>query len=509
MRSTLLATAASLLVLPHRTTHGFHASPPLESYACATGLTYGDTARYTGIMSTLNTISFPSDAPKPPGSLKLWTDRIGRFHYAESWKSDTVTNVWDGEIGHERDQLPRTFVSRRTQNGVLGASEQVEQTGDSIVVTLNGKTTTERLARDVVRIPGLRSTPLIVLLAQCAASRPERELRTNQWGIVRVRELTSITLTSSSRSQPATLYLLSSESTGVLEIMWLHTQTNRLIALRGANGGMDLMPEGWESSLDQIVQAEVRAARPPDRPVGCANGVGPGGCEPHTLLISDACRDIPRRLKPRPPAGGIVTLRDSGYSVTSDGLGPYRSGSSNVRVSPVDVAAAFVLNGRTPGPLRTFNVNLDRPVPGDSGVTLGVIQADAAWPGPFMPDGSNYSVEIAFMWINSDTTEFTGDIPVGTTVRAGVGIGLDFYLNGVAHVLQTGAGAWGGFCSADGSAAHGDGTTTGTISHPTATSWVVDLPPGSVGRLWDISREVKGAVNRGLYYVSLHLTIQK
>jgi len=159
--------------------------------------------------------------------------------------------------------------------------------------------------------------------------------------------------------------------------------------------------------------------------------------------------------------------------------------------------------------MRSFNVDLHHPVAGDIGVPLGVIKAGDAWPGPFMPDGSSYGVEISFIWVNGDTTEFAGDIPVGATVRAGVGIGLDFYVNGVAHVLQTGPGAWGGFCSADGSAAHGDGTTTGTISHPTATSWVVDLPPGSVGRLWDISREVKGAVNRGLYYVSLHLTIQR
>lgn len=506
LRVLLLGGAVSLLIVWSPENDVFDPSSLQPIGACATGLSTGDTARFTGVMSRLGVVSFPSDAPKPPGSLKLWKGQDERFHFSQSWIVDTVVNGWDGDVGFGPDGLPHSFLVRSTRNGVVVDSELAEQVGESVTVTRNGRSTVERVDKGVLRFRTAGASPLRVLLLQCTVSRPAHELLT-QWALMRARRVSTITLTAEDRKQTAALYVVQSDS-GQEVVAWLQPQNGRLVAMRGANGDMDLIAEGWESSLDQIMQAEVKAARPAKFPEGCANGTGPGACEPHTLLISEACRDIPRRLKPRPTGGGIVTLSDSGYSVTSDGLGPYRAGVANVRVSPVDVGAAFVLGGLARGPMRSFSVDLNHPVDGDMGVPLGVIKADGAWHGPFMPAGTNYSIEISFGGGgNSDTTQFTGDIPVGATVRGG--IGLDLYVDGVAHVLQAGPGAWGGFCSADGSATYGDGTSMGTISHPTATSWVVDLPPGSVGRLFDIRREVKGAVNKGLYYMSLHLTIQK
>jgi hypothetical protein len=56
---------------------------------------------------------------------------------------------------------------------------------------------------------------------------------------------------------------------------------------------------------------------------------------------------------------------------------------------------------------------------------------------------------------------------------------------------------------------NGDGTTRATIHRVTATEWVVDLPPGSVGRLFDIHLSASNAINKGLYYVSLHYIVKQ
>jgi hypothetical protein len=216
-----------------------------------------------------------------------------------------------------------------------------------------------------------------------------------------------------------------------------------------------------------------------------------------------------KSMKPRPNHfGGTFTMTDSGYSVSSDGLGPYRSGSSNVRVLSGGVDGAFLLDGTSRGASRSFMVDLNNPVPGDIGIPLGMIKADGVWPGSFVPAGANYRLHIFFLYMNADSTEFTGDIPVGTTVPAST-IGLNFYVNGLHHVLQVGPFPWGGLCMAGGTAIYGQGTTVGTISRPTATTWIVDLPAGSVGRLFDNHREDKYAVNRGLYHVSLHFVLQQ
>jgi hypothetical protein len=39
--------------------------------------------------------------------------------------------------------------------------------------------------------------------------------------------------------------------------------------------------------------------------------------------------------------------------------------------------------------------------------------------------------------------------------------------------------------------------------------WVMDLPAGSVGRLFDLSSTTQYAVDKGLYYLRLHYEIGK
>lgn len=466
---------------------------------CNAGLAGADTARFVGLMAR-DPWEVETGPRRPPGSLRLWSGRDGGLHYSESWAFDTLTYIWDGDIEFSDDGLLGSVGARRSENGVVGTTEQVERVGDSVVVVRNGQRTAVRLDRDVFHVPALSSAPLIAALVQCAVSRAERGFRSDALGFVRVRELTTITLTSGTHSQPATLYLLGSDSYPQLGAVWLQSQSRRLIAIRGAEGVMDLVSEGWEGSLDQLVRAEVQASKPVAGPETCAGGVGPGGCEP-TVVLSEVCRKLqftPARFT------GALSFSDSGYSVKSDGLGPYRSGSANVQVL-TGPGASLLLQGTSPGTSRSFTIDLNRPVRGDIGSPLGTVKVDGVWPGTFVPAGAHYLLELAAFYINNDTT--SNGISVGTTAQVS-GIGFTFYLNGLAHVLQTGPFPWGG-CLADGTAIYGKGTTAGTISRPTATTWIVDLPPGSVGRLFDNHDGDRNAVNRGLYYVSLHFVIQE
>ena len=268
---------------------------------------------------------------------------------------------------------------------------------------------------------------------------------------------------------------------------------------------MDLIAEGWESDLDMMVRAEALAARVPGAPETCAGGVGVGGCEAEQDL-NEVCKVKVKRLAARPShSGGTFVLSDSAYSIRSDGLGPYRGGSGNVRLTSGGVSNAFVLAERSPGPTRSFTVDLGHPVPTDIGAPRGTTNADAMQKRPFSPAGSNYSLEIGFLYRNTDTTKFTGDIPVGSTVHGSVF--MNFYLNGLLHVLYAGPTGTAELCSTYGSAVYGDGTTAPTIFRASPTSWVVDLPPGSIARLFDSHREEKNAVNRGLYYLSMHAVL--
>ena len=273
---------------------------------------------------------------------------------------------------------------------------------------------------------------------------------------------------------------------------------------------MDLLAEGWEGSLEAIGTAEGIAARVPGAPETCIGGAGVGGCERDAVTLNEACKVKVRSLSPPPGRPlGAFTFNDSGHTIISDGQGPYRSGPANVRGVSGGVGNVLVLFEPSSGPTRTFTVDLSRPVPGDIGVSLGRISVDAPRGRPFVPANTRYSLELGALYVNEDTTEFTGSIPVGATVRGQLFI--NFYVNGLLHVLYAGPEKQTpGICGTYGAEAlHGEGTTAALISRPSATSWVVSLPPGSVARLFDSSREEKNAVNRGLYYISLRGTWQQ
>ena len=506
MTPLLVAGQMTPLLGLHREDH--QPQPQRENGPCITGIPQGDTARFTGVMVPRG-YWFASD-PHPPGAARIWTDQEGRFHYDESWPQDTTRFVLSGAVEFAGNGVPRVINTMRRRNGVQTASERVEHVGDSVIVVRDGRATTELGPADVLWLPAARSALLRTLILQCVLGRGEQTLRSADGGVLRVREITTVTFATRRGSEPATLYVLSSDSVAQMAAVWLHPRTQQLIAYRNAEGVMDLLAEGWENSRDAIGTAEGLAARVPGTPESCIGGTGVGGCERDAVTLNETCKAKVRSLTlPQGRGGGAFTFTDSGHAITSDGRGPYRSGEANVRNVSGGPGNAFVLYETRSEPTRTFTVDLSRPVPGDIAVPLGRIMVDAPRQRSFVPAGAGYSLEISALYFNEDTTEFTGNIPVGTTVRGQLFI--NFYVNGLLHVLYAGPSTQTpGICGTfGGDMLYGDGTTAALISRPTATSWVVSLPPGSVARLFDSSREEKNAVNRGLYYISLRGTWER
>ena len=181
--------------------------------------------------------------------------------------------------------------------------------------------------------------------------------------------------------------------------------------------------------------------------------------------------------------------------LSSDGRGPYVQGTDGVAASVVVWLATLEFNksSKSVKNPRKFTVNLSNPVPGGGGVALGNIT-----------DGNDNHIETQWYRVGN-TRQNLHDIPVGQTVTANQ-IDVSFHLNGHFHVLQMGPQPY-GHCHSAPTAVFGTGTSTGTIHRAGTTKWVIDLPPGSVGRLFDLYNTDQYAVDKGLYYMQLHYEI--
>ena len=190
-----------------------------------------------------------------------------------------------------------------------------------------------------------------------------------------------------------------------------------------------------------------------------------------------------------------VRIADHASGVSSDGRGRYLRGTDGVRWGVVQSMAAlgFDPSTDTAAHHRTLRVNLTQPVPGGGGVPLGIVV-----------DGRDNGLYAA-LGRAGDTLLSLHDIPIGRTVPAPQ-LSVMFHLENRFHVLQIGPQAL-GHCHVTPTLVHGNGTSTGTIHRAGPAKWVVDLPDGSIGRLFDISRTVVHAVDRGLYRTRLRYEI--
>ncbi len=164
--------------------------------------------------------------------------------------------------------------------------------------------------------------------------------------------------------------------------------------------------------------------------------------------------------------------------------------------SAVDNAARLTLYKNKEGTKnpRQLKVNLNNPVPGGGGVPLGIIT-----------DGSSNGLHTQWHKVGN-ALQNLNNIRVGQTVTAAQ-MNVTFNINGHKHLLQMGPQA-NGHCHVGANLVNGTGTSSGTIYRASKTKWAIDLPAGSVGRLFNIdNNDWEHAADKGLYYVHLHYEI--
>ena len=201
---------------------------------------------------------------------------------------------------------------------------------------------------------------------------------------------------------------------------------------------------------------------------------------------------------------GTTIVADRRAGVSSDGHGPYRKGEGGVIDSRAGSEGALGIDAwnDTIKNRRSITVNLSKPVPGGGGVPLGTVVGV----GGFVTQRS----------MVGDTIQNLVDIAVGQTVPAGL-MSVSLFINGRLSLLQMGPVA-NGHCMGGKNLVHGTGTSSGTILRASPTKWVIDLPAGSVGRLFDMQGSDPAgqrpthspweqAVDKGLYYVQLRYEI--
>jgi hypothetical protein len=255
---------------------------------------------------------------------------------------------------------------------------------------------------------------------------------------------------------------------------------------RSRSASMMRATASWSAMLIEVELYVRLNGLIPRRPCFAANGEG--SCD----------NSINRCRATSPGLNGLrLTLADGPYSVRSDGRGAYVHGQSNVVQVVAGRAGVMVLGPAKDGEVaRSISVDLRRPVPGGGGKPLGIISDDR-------------NIEVAAQWMRDSNyvTSSIRDIPVGKSVEARqIDVGL--HIDGTYHVLQVGPQSY-GHCWSDGTAIHGTGTTVGTIRRVSDEKWTVDLTVGSIGRLFDVHLSSPHAIDKGLYYVSLHFDIER
>ena len=197
-------------------------------------------------------------------------------------------------------------------------------------------------------------------------------------------------------------------------------------------------------------------------------------------------------------AAGLLVVR--GQTGVSRGLSGLRTTQASCVPASVPVFGQTTLADRPNGVSGTIaapprlRVNLSRPVPGGGGRPLGIIVDTNTTPA------KEFGLLTEWKTVR-DTVPGLLDIPVGKTVPIEQ-LNVLFHIDGRFHILQMGPQPFGHCHGA--TRVHGKGTSRATIFRPSPMRWVMDLPPGSTGRLFDVSHSAAEAVDRGTYSLDLH-----
>lgn len=200
--------------------------------------------------------------------------------------------------------------------------------------------------------------------------------------------------------------------------------------------------------------------------------------------------------------------KDAGIS--DDGQGTYTHGVDGVESSLQNGGARLYPWVPSSGTeRRTLLVDLSRPVDPLTQTAYGRIQrADSNFRVHWRTDNAAKTIYSIL------------DIPVGTTVTS-ERVEASVMIDGRQHVLWFGtldlAVCW------NAGGVHGRGTSAATVTRTSPTEWLVDLPVGSKGRLWDLrSRPTETTallgrttdtptepVDRGLYFLDTSVVIKR
>ncbi len=205
-------------------------------------------------------------------------------------------------------------------------------------------------------------------------------------------------------------------------------------------------------------------------------------------FVEWACR-LPPGVPKLVGKAAIATDR----SITGDRTG-FSAGRES---SDVSVRAALNLVATMPGAdsghaIRSLRFDLSHPAD-PLAAPLGIVEDHYAdlhvWGATLARDGVEPTIQY---------------LPVGATISSALAH-FDFNMGGHFYLLQFGPEALGTGCNQGGTSVTGVGTTAVTVTRARYNRYVVEAPPGSRARLFDVTNGLPGAVDRGLYYASFRV----
>lgn len=218
---------------------------------CRIGVPLGETLKFAGV----------AEDGRPTSRLHLWSDTGGKLSYSQTWRSDSATSLWEGSIRTDSIGVPSRFSATNRYNSQVWYTETVERSGDSIVSVRNGKQTTVTVASDIIPAPTLVSTPVMMVLTQCALQQPNHEVQTLRTGKLNVTAAATLKLSSPrAQAERLTLYAMRADSDPDFARIWLDGN-NRLVATTSTDGPATIVvAPAYAGRIDQLLLAEAHAA---------------------------------------------------------------------------------------------------------------------------------------------------------------------------------------------------------------------------------------------------------
>lgn len=203
------------------------------------------------------------------------------------------------------------------------------------------------------------------------------------------------------------------------------------------------------------------------------------------------------RLPPGVPRiAGTATLT-SGRLITDDGRGSYTDARDSSDVYVRAAVNLYVTAPEVKPDAARRRMRIDMTQPADSAAeSLGIIEDAYADFHAWGPSLARNGVEPTVQYLR-----------VGSSHKSAF-VHVDFTYQGRYYLLLLGREALGEGCNKPATALFTTGTSTATISRPQHNVYVIEAPEGSIGRLFDITNKIAGAVNKGLYYTSFKLVFE-